>query len=301
MSIMGWKDWPYWFRGGITFLAIYALFAVPIYFYSAVTCDSGFCSYTSYALLFPLFFIYYSITLTFRNTPLFTLLYLIAPSLTYQWAFLRFLVLNICFIFFLGAASFWFQQKIDNKKLIMGIKIFLLLAAVFTFFYLTNKPNYSGVNLDYCKTHQMQLSSASYSQVDCFRIVATETKNATICNEIQDPDSWNFCYTSVSALAGDPTLCEHFNNSHDADHCYLSVVWVTKDSTYCERIVRSEFKDECYENVVESNGDLNLCTKIVTNFYRGDCYYWAAKIKRDSSICSKIEDNYTRGACLANF
>src|SRR3989344_1138600 len=51
---MGWKDWPYWLKGGIVLTILYVLFSGIIYFY-ANNCGTDFCEFIIILIYLPFY------------------------------------------------------------------------------------------------------------------------------------------------------------------------------------------------------------------------------------------------------
>jgi len=94
---------------------------------------------------------------------------------------------------------------------------------------------------------------------------AIETKDATLCNFIQDTYYRDGCLTGVAASLGDPSICEKISDASPDKICYIDVAVATQNPDICTDLLNGDA--DCYQEVAVAAKDVTICDKYFSSPY----------------------------------
>jgi len=101
---------------------------------------------------------------------------------------------------------------------------------------------------------------------------ASEKKNISLCNEIENLFMKDSCYKIVSIDNLESSGCIKIESQQMKKDCYCDIMKETKDETICETMdLDISFKDKCYWNVASLKQDRSLCENIVDETLKEAC------------------------------
>jgi|SRR3989344_1132417 len=88
----------------------------------------------------------------------------------------------------------------------------------------------------------------------CYVDTARKTKDISMCSHIEDYITRDYsCYGEIAALTKNASICELINDSTRVNSCYSGIaVWNT-DLSFCEKITSGDSQKEGCIKIVESN------------------------------------------------
>jgi hypothetical protein len=143
---------------------------------------------------------------------------------------------------------------------------------------------------------------------DCFKALAVEEGNASICDRVYSVDVRDECilfFSNESIL-----LCDKLTAQDKRDDCFGAHARKGNDSSLCDKIASDEKKESCMRAILSpctfeaDEGKKKLCSAIEKGDYSlcGDddgCLFSYGINKSDEEACSNISLNARKGACLS--
>lgn len=71
------------------------------------------------------------------------------------------------------------------------------------------------------------------------------------CEEIQEQELRDLCYSSLALAESDEKICDKIQNTTTADLCYQTVAYMKQDPVICEKIQDHLKKGECVQEIGE--------------------------------------------------
>jgi len=120
----------------------------------------------------------------------------------------------------------------------------------------------------------------------CFKEVAFEKNNVTICNNIATQDRKESCVLSLVIDKGSsPELCNKITNSIMHDQCLGGTA---KSIDTCNQINQMDMKEACVASTVKLINDLAVCQGLTIGVHKLDCISNLANSLGDISICDNL-------------
>ena len=113
------------------------------------------------------------------------------------------------------------QYKTEARYLLIAVILVAIIGGGILVYFLLSKPSNE---FSVCDDKKIQ---TQYDKDDCYRDVAKEKKDFSICDKIQ------FQYMK--------------------DDCYQTINGIKKDSSICDKIQNQSMKDACYKNITPAN------------------------------------------------
>ncbi|MBS3132015.1 hypothetical protein J4212_06280 [Candidatus Woesearchaeota archaeon] len=132
----------------------------------------------------------------------------------------------------------------------------------------------------------------------CKSRYAHEIKNPCLCDEINEPDTRDFCYRSLVSFTSDPSLCEKIISQKEKDTCYSILGSKAEFTDYCSNIQDETIKTSCFDSSYRFNallkGDIIYCERIASTEIKDECIYSLLinSTTIDGCYCNKIRGNY---------
>ena len=193
-------------------------------------------------------------------------------------------------------------------------------------------------NADVCR--KMETDDGDWGNMElkykCFANIALNTKNYSLCDELEDRIYKNDCYISVAKKTNDinicdkvigeqeqfsecveniaisdknRNLCDKVTNNENKKSCYLgfdlNLSQTSKDTVVCDKIKKDGWSysvvESCFSNVAEYTGDTFLCEKVSDDSNSRDvCYLGVSRKSIDINLCNKIDYHYNAYKCVTN-
>ncbi len=236
---MGWRDWPYWLRGGI----ITSLISIQIiwlfsYFSNFLGWGNNLFAY----LAWPLFAALFGLA-SVEN----------GDVLTAFFGLVSGIILTLLIYFLLGAILGAIYGRSNNKKRSLAIIIIILFLTLVSLAYYLKEPSLPEGSED-CKSPLNKLQK-DFNSNRCYLDLAINNQDYQVCNNIKpdkeyvalDAENYKwFCYEEVAHAKNDPSICDlipektynRFRETHQKDACYL---WFK----LCDKIQNQEWKESC--------------------------------------------------------
>jgi len=129
----------------------------------------------------------------------------------------------------------------------------------------------------------------------CYKYVASEIKNFSLCEKMVDSDNKNSCLARQNKNA---TFCEKISKQYSRDECFYDVALLTDDSQLCAKIANNNRQGWCCMELAEKMKDDSICACVRDVQMRDNCYLGMAPKVRDAEICKKIENEEKMSKCL---
>ena len=133
------------------------------------------------------------------------------------------------------------------------------------------------------------------------------------CENIKDEYKKAYCFREVAVNKKEPTICNLITSQINEyleyleDECYIAVAKFKKDETICENEKMQPttyssgiYRDICYDNLAKIKRNPSLCDEIGNAIALGkeNCYIDMAIIMDNSNFCKKVLDKTYRNWCL---
>src|SRR3989338_7503529 len=156
-------------------------------------------------------------------------------------------------------------------------------------------------NADVCR--KMETDDGDWGNMElkykCFANIALNTKNYSLCDELEDRIYKNDCYISVAKKTNDINICDKvIGEQEQFSECVENIAISDKNKKdgWSYSVVES-----CFSNVAEYTGDTFLCEKVSDDSNSRDvCYLGVSRKSIDINLCNKIEYHYNAYKCVTN-
>jgi len=155
-----------------------------------------------------------------------------------------------------------------------------------------------------------------YRRSHCFRDIAIEQNDSSLCSKIQAQNERNYCYyyayscddidyvsqdhtfsmdncyLNRSRLEKDISICNRSWQILDGkEHCLIEVVKTTVDISICDLVENLE--DTCKSTAIVAGGILDIvaCREMREVSARNDCFLTAAHVSGDAMLCGEITND----------
>jgi hypothetical protein len=252
---MNWKTMPYWVKGGVLALPVYAVLApLSLYF-------SGYFS-------------------TGNDT-----VWFIAPEILYgllSWGFsggnmtfgetvLTFAIVSAVLLlrlFIIGAILGALYGALPTKTWRASFLVLLIVLYIVGLSFISHKYQnlwgvYDSVETAADCTEGTRTSVSNFNVNDCYKRLAEKTQDVKWCDEIQAPgpgsnsteDYRGFCYEEVAHIKNDPSICPRIADPRRRDGCYG---WFEM----CEQVTDMDRKINCWTRKASIEKDSSICENI---------------------------------------
>jgi hypothetical protein len=133
-----------------------------------------------------------------------------------------------------------------------------------------------------------------YSKDFCYEQVAIVKKDPSICEKLIDSLNRNNCFVYLASETKNFSLCEKIDESaggvYGKEECSAFVAEAQKDASICEQIITEGTRQWCYMLVARATEDINLCEKSAGE--KRNCYESIAISKQDFTLCEEANDKF---------
>jgi len=194
-----------------------------------------------------------------------------------------------------------------NRFKLILLMVFLLVVAIYggLYFYLQNQApkvtKTTEANPAAATRNKTDIQKSSDTSMcdnldhlaksDCYRAIAKEQIDFSICDKIQDKVEKGKCYVDLVAEGRkDLSMCDKIQDPGEKDICYGVVAEQKKELSICGRIKNQDIKDMCYGNIINGTKDPLTCGEIQDQLEKNICYDSAALALQDPSVCDRIQE-----------
>lgn len=179
----------------------------------------------------------------------------------------------------------WDERSEKEKlEIYIGVVIFVLVLAIIAILATPHTNN----SLQRCKN--IVLQGSKYS---CFYLLATSTRNGSVCSYTSPPFS-DYCYNSVASLTLNASECSRISNYNGTYQCVLGIANRTDSYAACESL-NGAFASYCLEAIAAKLDNATICGKIMepneaeicySGIYMGDSRKYG-----NASYCSSVSNS----------
>ena len=155
------------------------------------------------------------------------------------------------------------------KALLFALIVICLLLLFLTgdyIYYSIRNPN-NDKNINYLHPEISVVPECdnieSSSRLSCYKKYAVDRRNAQICNnEKSTYDRYAWCHRLVATETGNATICDNTPSFAGRDLCYRDVGAKLLDVSLCTKIIGRTNRGLCYYWIARETKDKSLCNKI---------------------------------------
>lgn len=149
-----------------------------------------------------------------------------------------------------------------------------------------------------------------YAQSSCFKKIAKELKDITICDKEEVMDKGE-CYMGVAESSGKGEICESLHQfpvyDFQIENCFENAAITSGNIEYCKKLKYDYDQIRCIGKVGESKADIKLCNKLKEDYdlisvggksYFEDCVIAVAKRLKSTEYCDLMFTLPRKEFCL---